>query len=407
MIGRRAALCGLACVVVVALAGSLALGALLSTSWSLQRCRKQKRSLWGCLAPSWAVAARCVTCRQTCTAVGDCLQRVQRAERAALWHGRAFRSSGVFGRGAKVYRHSASGDAADGPTRADIEALLGYAPERGRNRCVDACGGSRPRDRDGPERAALLAPGAMAAYARRERTTPRAALARARARARRRYGFARAPRLDAALGYSDAACDVALHRRLGDVLTAIPNRTVADAGVLAALDKVVRTCALPPRVHVFTEAFALGTAAGAARAPPPDAVEHDAAPDGRGRYALTFRYLERWGRRRGINTTVHAGGDVTLAVHGMVTADVLVVAPSLFSATAAFPARGRVFDACGDAADDALFADPVRASYSPHAVSACFDAAHAHPPHVAAMRDAFLRRREGAMDVARFLERGR
>ena len=134
---------------------------------------------------------------------------------------------------------------------------------------------------------------------------------------------------------------------------------------------------------------------------------HDAAPDDRGRYALTFRYLERWGRRRGINTTVHAGGDVTLAVHGMVTADVLVVAPSLFSATAAFPARGRVFDACGDAADDALFADPVRASYSPHAVSACFDAAHAHPPRVAAMRAAFLRRREGAMDAARFLGRGR
>ncbi|KAH8076440.1 hypothetical protein JL721_441 [Aureococcus anophagefferens] len=175
------------------------------------------------------------------------------------------------------------------------------------------------------------------------------------ARARRRYGFARAPRLGGASAIRTARRGVAVHRRLGDVLTAIPNRTVADAGVLAALDKVVRTCALEPRVHVFTEAF--GTAAGAGRAPPPDAVEHDAAPDDRGRYALTFRYLERWGRRRGINTTVHAGGDVTLAFHGMVTADVLVVAPSLFSATAAFPARGRVFDACGDAADDALFAD--------------------------------------------------
>ena len=171
MIGRRAALCGLACVVVVALAGSLALGALLSTSWSLQRCRKQKKSLWGCPAPSWAVPARCVTCRQTCTAVGDCLQRVQRAERAALWHGRAFRSSGVFGRGAKVYRHSASGDAADGPTRADIEALLGYAPERGRNRCVDACGGSRPSSTaSGPTRPSRTATAAACARALQQRS---------------------------------------------------------------------------------------------------------------------------------------------------------------------------------------------------------------------------------------------
>ena len=66
-------------IVVEVAAVSLALGALLSTSWSLQRCRKQKKSLWGCLAPSWAVPARCVTCRQTCTAVGDC--RVGLAER--------------------------------------------------------------------------------------------------------------------------------------------------------------------------------------------------------------------------------------------------------------------------------------------------------------------------------------
>ena len=90
--------------------------------------------------------------------------------------------------------------------------------------------------------------------------------------------------------------------------------------------------------------------------------------------------------------TIRAGGDVTLAFHGLVTPDVLVVSPSLFSATAAFVADAPVFDACGDAVPDAFFENPVRASYSPHSVSACFDADLAHPPAVAALRRAFLDR---------------
>ncbi|KAH8062595.1 hypothetical protein JL722_3517 [Aureococcus anophagefferens] len=110
----------------------------------------------------------------------------------------------------------------------------------------------------------------MAAYARRERTTP-GRPSRGRGRARRRYGFARAPRLTRRSAIRTPRATPP-HRRLGDVLTAIPNRTVADAGVLAALDKVVRTCALEPRVHVFTEAFALGPPLARALPPTPSST---------------------------------------------------------------------------------------------------------------------------------------
>lgn len=40
--------------------------------------------------------------------------------------------------------------------------------------------------------------------------------------------------------------------------------------------------------------------------------------------------------------------------------------------TAAYLSRGPVFDWCGDDAGDAFFETPVKASYSPHTMSACF-----------------------------------